>query len=311
MPSEAALDIWSPTLQGQPGTITTPRTISASAIWPSAGSSCSSTTIPAAKKSLDESRAILEKLSTTNPSEPRYQASLAACYSEIGTVHAKLRATGPRAWTSTRRPEASSRPWSNSIQTNSHTRKSLAENINAIGFAHSTQPDNVAAIKAFLEVRDICESIMKELSSGPKPVWLLNLLALSQSNIGVIHKKNGTIAAGAAVFRAIAGIPIRPGRFSSVGHAISGETCGQLTAKLPSSYHMAHEDSKALMDPKVDRRVSEFGPNAPGAGEFSQLAGYYWNYLGWLHDEARNNAAALRTFSRAPSREATAGGRQG
>ncbi len=73
------------------------------------------------------------------------------------------------------------------------TARGLAENLNAIGFALHTRSDDDAALKTFHEVEDICEALMKEVPYGPKPTWLLNLLALSQNNIGSIHKKRGDL----------------------------------------------------------------------------------------------------------------------
>ena len=43
-------------------------------------------------------------------------------------------------------------------------------------------------------MEDLCQTLLKEVSSGPKPSWLLNLLALSQQNSGnILHKEYGEI----------------------------------------------------------------------------------------------------------------------
>ena len=52
---------------------------------------------------------------------------------------------------------------------------------------------------------------MTEISSGPKPTWLLNLLALSQHNIGSIHKENGAIEKALPFFEEGAQIAVGPG----------------------------------------------------------------------------------------------------
>ena len=56
-------------------------------------------------------------------------------------------------------------------------KKGFAENLVAIGFAHHKRKDNSAALKTFHEVQDFCQSLLKEVSYGPKPIWLLNSLA--------------------------------------------------------------------------------------------------------------------------------------
>ncbi len=147
---------------------------------------------------LEQSREILARLWQEHPTEPRYQFNLADCYSEIGIAHAKLdepdeslaiheKATAIQKGLIERHPE------------NLAYKKGLAENLNAIGFAyymrffkrHATE-DKDAALKTFEDVQRFCQALLKELSEGPDPTptWLLNLLALSQHNIGSIHKQN-------------------------------------------------------------------------------------------------------------------------
>ena len=147
---------------------------------------------PAAMQSLSLSRAILERLAANHPLIASYRSSLAHCYIEIGIIHARLDqpeeslAIHEKAKTIqqdliTRFPEKLS------------YRQSLAENINAIGYAHYKRLDYDNALRAFLEVVDTCQSIMTQQTQGPKPVWLLNLLALAQYNIGSIHREMGDV----------------------------------------------------------------------------------------------------------------------
>ena len=45
----------------------------------------------------------------------------------------------------------------------------------------------------FREVQNICLTVSKQVTVGPRPLWLLNLLALSHFNIGWIHQEKGEL----------------------------------------------------------------------------------------------------------------------
>ena len=66
-------------------------------------------------------------------------------------------------------------------------RQRLAEIINVLGFVYSKRLDNADAIRCFEEVQEICQSLLDQVTAGPKPVKLLDLLALSHYNIATIH----------------------------------------------------------------------------------------------------------------------------
>ena len=126
-------------------------------------------------------------------------------------------------------------------------KKGLAENLNAIGFAYYRRGkpgDNTAALKTFHDVQDNCQALLKEVSYGPKPTWLLNLLALSQYNIGSIHKENGEIEKAVPFFEEA--IKYR------ADLADMHPSVTQFREKLGVSYreiaeleHEAHQDAKA------------------------------------------------------------------
>jgi eukaryotic-like serine/threonine-protein kinase len=252
----------------------------------------------AAESSLGQSRAILERLQEQNPSEPRYQARLASCYSEIGTVLAKLDRLD-QSLDIYEKARAIQVHLVKQFPDKLSYRKSLAENITAIGFAHSRRPDNIAAINAYLEVRDICETTMKELPAGPKPVWLLSLLAISQYNIGVIHKKNREIESALKFFeQSLASQSDLVDSHRSVTRF--QEKLAATSCEIADLRHMAHEDSKALLCIRKSIDVlSGLVRMHPEQASLHNSLAYYWNYLGWLHDEARNNADAIGPFRNA------------
>ena len=64
---------------------------------------------------------------------------------------------------------------------------------NVLGYAYYKLGNNDEALKSFRQVQDICNTVSKQVTVGPKPLWLLNLMALSHSNIGWIHKEKGEL----------------------------------------------------------------------------------------------------------------------
>jgi tetratricopeptide (TPR) repeat protein len=197
-----------------------------------------------AMNSLGRSRKILEQLREENPTEARYQARLADCYAEIGIalakldrldesldIHAKARVL----------QEGLIKEYKDELA----YQKSLAENINAMGAAQAMRRDDDAAKKAFLEVRDICVSIKDKLPAGPKPLWLLNLLALSQYNLGVGYKKSGAITEALPFFeQSLASQSALVDSHPSVTRF--QEKLGGSYCEIAELQHAAHDDAKAI-----------------------------------------------------------------
>ena len=67
--------------------------------------------------------------------------------------------------------------------------KSLAQITNVLGYAYYKLGNNDEALKSFREVQNICLTLLEQVRVGPKPLWILNLLALSHSNIGSIQEE--------------------------------------------------------------------------------------------------------------------------
>ena len=142
----------------------------------------------AALEQLNRSSAILERVARANPSEPRYLAMLADCYSETGISLASLKRPD-ESLSIHEKARAIQEGLIHRYPGNLAYHKGLAENLNAIGFAQYTRNDKDKALKTFHDVKDICQTLLAGVSEGPKPTWLLNLLALSEQNIGNIHKE--------------------------------------------------------------------------------------------------------------------------
>ena len=93
--------------------------------------------LPRRAQDLAHSRAILERLTQENPEEPRYQSSLADCYSEIGIALAKLESP-TKAWPSMKKPGRSSKRLIDRYPDNLAYKKGFAENLNRDRFRACT-----------------------------------------------------------------------------------------------------------------------------------------------------------------------------
>ena len=114
---------------------------------------------------------------------------------------------------------------------------------------------------------------MEEVSDGPKPTWLLNLLALSEQNIGSIHKEKGELEKALPFFEEA--LKYR----SDLADLHPSVT--RFRAKLGVSYreiaeleHEVHQNSKAIaIDPACHRHLCRPGAFASRNGGFSLRSG--------------------------------------
>ena len=135
-------------------------------------------------------RTILEPLAARHLDLAAYQLRLADCYSEIGIIQGNLQ-SGDQGLDSLEKARAIQQGLIGRYPADTRYRQRLAEIINVLGFVYSKRLDNAAAIGCFEEVQEICQSLLEQVTAGPKPVKLLSLLALSHYNIAAIHMANG------------------------------------------------------------------------------------------------------------------------
>ncbi len=57
--------------------------------------------------------------------------------------------------------------------------RSLAEVINELGYVFDRRLEYPAAVQAFQEFQKICQSLLEQIPYGPKPIRLLDRLALA------------------------------------------------------------------------------------------------------------------------------------
>ena len=260
---------------------------------------------PAALLELLRSSSILERLIKEAPDEPRYQASLADCYVEIGIAQAKLRKPD-ESLAIHEKARAIQQALIDRYPDKLAYRQGLAENLNAIGYALYTRPDRPAALKTFHEVEATCQALLKQVSGGPKPSWLLNLLALSLHNIGNIHKESGEINKALPFFEESL-------RYRS-DLADSHPSVTRYREKLGVSYReLAELERNARQNPKafqsILRAIDIFGElersQPDSANSYAEL-GLSWNDKGILYDDARNHDEAIHAFTNAVAEQQTA-----
>ncbi len=252
----------------------------------------------AALVTLGRSRAILERLWQEDLTEPRYQSDLADCYSAIGTAHARLD-DADRSLEILEKARAIQQGLVDQYPENLAYKKGLAANLNVIGFAQYKQKDKDGALKTFLEVQDLCQKLLKEVAYGHKPSWLLNLLALSQHNIGNIYKDKGDIEKALPFFKEA--LKHR----SDLVDLLPSVT--QFREKLAVSYQEiaelernAHKDAEAL--PSFRKSIEVYGDlvrSQPDNVAYRKALARMSDALGYVCDEARDNEAATAGFDAA------------
>jgi serine/threonine-protein kinase len=263
---------------------------------------------PEALLTLGRSRAILEHLWQDNPAEPRYQASLADCYKEMGTAHAKLNEPD-ESLALHEKARAIQQGLIDRYPENLGYKEGLARNLIAIGFAYfkrAKPDDSAAAIKTFQEVQDRCQALLKEVTHGPKPTWLLNLLALSQYNIGTIHKQSGALEKALPFLEQ----SLKYRSDLAEQHATVTrfrEKLGDSFREIAELQHRAHQEEKALASAKRSVDVyKELVHAQPETASFHSDLALSLNTLGFLLDEGRNNDDAIRAFKGAIEEQNTA-----
>jgi tetratricopeptide (TPR) repeat protein len=249
-------------------------------------------------KSLTRARAILEPLAAANPLEPGYQSSLADCYSEIAVVQARLEQPG-ESLVLLEKAKAVEQDLINRYPDKHAYQKSLAQITNVLGYAYYKRRDTDLALKSFREVQNICLTVLKQVRVGPKPLWLLNLLALSHSNIGSIHEENGELEE--ALRSLEQSLDYRSALVDSHPSVIEYKAkLGTSCREIAMVQQQSHQDVKAFQSihRSIDVLQALVRAQPDQAGYHSELA-LSWNYLGVLYDEARKNTEALAAFEQA------------
>jgi eukaryotic-like serine/threonine-protein kinase len=251
----------------------------------------------AAASTLSQARVILERLVAARPAEASYQSRLANCYVEIGIVRARL-AQLEESLAIHEKARVIQQELISRFPDDIRYQRSLAENINAIGYANYRRLDDDAALGAFHQVEEICKRIMTRQGGERKPAWLLNLLALSQYNIGSILRKQGDLEkALPQMEQAVASRAALAEQHPSVTQF--QEKLGVGYREIAEVEHEVHQDAKALRSiqksVEIYKRLVHSQPDHAG---FHSALALGWNVLGCILDD-RRDADAFSAFESA------------
>jgi serine/threonine-protein kinase len=251
-----------------------------------------------AMTALTQARAILEALVPANPPEPSYQSSLADCLSQIATVQARREQTG-ESLVLLEKAKAIEQDLIKRFPDQYAYQKSLAEITNVLGYAYYKRHRHDEALQSFRDVQDICLNVSRQVTVGPKPLWLLNLLALSHSNIGWIHKEKGESDAALRAFEEA--VKYRSALVESHPSVIDYKAkLGVSCREIAIVQHESHQDARAFqsIERSVDVLKALVRAQPDQAGYHCEL-GLSWNYLGVLYDDTRKITEALAAFEKA------------
>jgi eukaryotic-like serine/threonine-protein kinase len=252
----------------------------------------------AAMTSFALARAILEKLANRRPENQIYQASLAECYSWIGITQGQLE-FGDSGLEILEKARKIQQKLIGRSPTDTAYKKRMAEIINALGSVYEKRLDYAHASRTFEEVQQICESLVSEIGEGPKPVRLLDLMALAQYNNAVIHDINKQPEMALELFeKSLADRAALVAAHPSVTRF--QENLAKSYCEVALRQHNAGHDDKAFaMLSKSIAILEKLVASEPGQARYHGELGRSCNYLGFLHDELQQHEQAIPAFGRA------------
>jgi serine/threonine protein kinase len=248
--------------------------------------------------SYQAARAILEPLEAQHLDPANDQARLADCYSDISAAQAKLE-TGDQGLEIIQKARVIQQEVVERYPGEPRYRQKLAEIINVLGYVYTKRLEPVAAIRSFEQAQEICQGLLDQASAGPKPVKLLDMLALTHYNICTAHMQTEQYEkALAALEKSIA----YRARLVAAHPSVTKfqENIGEAYEVIADIQHRAHRDDEAFASMRMAAAILEKVVQAhPDEARLHRSLGRSLNGLGWLHDERRQNRQALPAFERA------------
>ena len=176
---------------------------------------------------------------------------------------------------------------------------SLAEVINELGYAFYKRLDFPAALQAFREVQERCQTLLEQIRTGPRPVRLLDWLARSHYNMATIqiaqnHQEQAlrSFEQSLHYYAALAAAHASVMAFQ--------ENLGECHREIGNLQHSAGQDDKAFSSIRRSIEIFEkLVQSHPDRAAYQSELGRSWNALGFLHDETRDNRSAIPAFQRA------------
>ncbi len=260
----------------------------------------------AAITSLGEARKIFEALIKAHPDVASYQASLALCLLRTGIIQGDLKSSADLALDTLEQAKSIQERLIAQFPGRPAAQRVLAEIILAMGILHYNRHDNSAALQSFHETQHICQSLVDGITVGPKPVILLDLLAISHYNIAAIHRETGRLDEALQSFgRSLEYRSMLADAHPSVTQF--QEHMGKNLAEIAVLEHEARQDEKALASIKRSIAILEKLVQAqPDQPRYQHDLGRSWNIQGYFLDEARQNEPAILAFDRAIAEQSKA-----
>jgi serine/threonine-protein kinase len=253
---------------------------------------------PPAMASLDRAREILEPLVGRHPAVAPYEASLAECYSEIGMIRGRLQSP-EQGLDMLERAKMIQERLIRQYPGRAEYERKLAEIINDLGITYFRRLDYPKALESYRQVRDICQSLVDRTTDGPKPVRLLDLLAISHYNIATIQHQEGQIEAALRSFES--SLQYR----TALAEAHPSVTdfqglLGETLAGVAFYQYQAHQHAKAFASIRRSIEIlAKLVREQSDQPRYRSDLGRSHEILGCLFDAARENLAAIPAFEKA------------
>jgi eukaryotic-like serine/threonine-protein kinase len=254
--------------------------------------------IQAAVRSLTRAQAALEPLAKAYPDVGSYQERLAGCYLRMGIILQEF-PSSEQAAEMLARAKTIEEGLITQFPARPADQRILAEIILATGTLSWTKHDYPGALRSFQETQRICRSVLDQVTVGPKPVRLLDLLAISHYNIAAIHREMGALEDALMSFAK--SLDYRSALMDAHPSVTQfQQQLGKNLAEIAVLQHDAHHDVDASASIKRSIAILErlVGAHADQARYHHDL-GRSWNIQGYFLDEARQNRPAIPAFERA------------
>ncbi len=227
----------------------------------------------AALTSLGEARSIFEALSEAHPDVASYQASLASCLLRTGIIQGDLKSSADLALATLERAKLIQERLIAQFPRRPADQRVLAEIILATGILQYNRRDNPAALQSFHETQHICQSLVDGVTSGAKPVILLDLLAISHYNVATIHRDTGRLDEALRSFeQSLEYRSMLADAHPSVTQF--QEHLGKNLAEIAVLEHEAHHDDQAhRLDQEIDRDSREARAGTTGSAPVPARSG--------------------------------------
>ncbi len=257
----------------------------------------------AARTAYEAARELLLPMTRRHADVAAYQVDLAECDRMLGQIQSVL-GSPDQGLEPLDRCTNLLKSWLAHHPGDSRFLRKLADALTTRGFVNYRRRDLEAAIGNFREVLRISEEMLAGVTSGPRPIHLLDRLALAHYNIATVHMELAQPMAGLEEMeRSLSYRQALATAHPSVLHY--QWNLAQSLSEIALLQHRTRQDARALVTIErsidvLERLVRDW----PADSRFRAALGRSWNIKGFLHDEARQNLRALPALERT-AREAT------